>query len=805
MKSLSHVFKAMLLVGVSTSVVQVAYAQNSSIDTERENIIIFSRQGETQLNQAIPKLEALFKRTNDIKVRNDLITLYLRTNQSAKALSLCESCAPAQFSQNELENLGKAARNEKQYDRAVAFYSQLQKQFPDNPNGWLGGALASTETKNYTAAKNALNVYKKRFGQDNAYLDAESYLLDFTEPDMAKLGRWQRQLEQNPKNLTLMKELYRLASKYNVQPLREKLQSSYPEQFNSKDIMWLEHDKVIISAKNASTITQQEKSFDELTALLAKINPQHPLYQQTLQDRFVVGVRLNKFNEIDDDFQLLQSQPNTPDYLEEAFGDYWMAKGSPHKALTSYQNIEQRASKNKRAVGDALLQKLSLAASDAGEFKLAQKYLEQITSNVYINDYTRTSKITNPSYDSRYFGLARLALWRGNSQLAQQLIDDRVFNKTPGDPWVMLQKSELEKNRRNYNDAKFWAEKASYFLNDNDQQEVRTSLAETALSQNDLPTVSKTIDAMNEEQRQSAQSLIKHYEQARSGKVVGSVGLQHRTSPISYSNESSQDYAIYTPKTANGHDLYVHYLETRSPYDKESLISRRIGVGTELNFYPLQLKMEGGKGIKLNDKAYFSTEANYTLNQHWSFNLNANINGSGTPVKAINKGVYTRDIGFSTTYSYSDIFQAGLGGGVMKFDDGNLRKEANFWLNLNTFKHDRWTLTNNFRVDYSKNKTIDSAEYYNPAKATSLEFGADLSYYQPLNYGLVLNHHLKASVGVYKQAELSREKMWSISYGHNWRIGKRYAISYEVGRKKNIYDGSAEFNNFGNLTFSIYY
>ena len=46
----------MLLVGVSTSVVQVAYAQNSSIDTERENIIIFSRQGEAQLNQAIPKL-----------------------------------------------------------------------------------------------------------------------------------------------------------------------------------------------------------------------------------------------------------------------------------------------------------------------------------------------------------------------------------------------------------------------------------------------------------------------------------------------------------------------------------------------------------------------------------------------------------------------------------------------------------------------------------------------------------------------------------------------------------------------------
>lgn len=805
MKSLSHVFKTMLLVGVSTSVVQVAYAQNSSIDTERENIIIFSRQGEAQLNQAIPKLEALFKRTNDIKVRDDLITLYLRTNQSAKALSLCESCAPAQFSQNELENLGKAARNEKQYDRAVAFYSQLQKQFPDNPNGWLGGALASTETQNYTAAKNALNVYKKRFGQDNAYLDAESYLLDFTEPDMAKLGRWQRQLEQNPKNITLMRELYRLASKYNLQPLQEKLQKAYPDQFNQKDMMWFEHGKTITSSKNATTPTQQEKSFEELTALLAKINPEHPLYQQALQDRFVMGVRLNKFDEIEDNFNTLQAQSNVPAYLEEAFGDYWAAKGSPHKALAIYQVIEQQALHNKFAVSDGLLHKLSLTASDAGKFELAQQYLERMNSNVYINDYTRTSKILNPGYDSRYFGLARLALWRGNSKLAQQLIDDRLFNKTPGDPWVMLQKAELERHRGNYDDAKLWAEKAGYFLSKNDQQEARNNLAETALSQNDLPTVSKTLDAMNEEQRQSAQSLINHYEQARSGKIVGSIGLQHRTSPISYSNESSQDYAIYTPKTANGHDLYVHYLETRSPYDKESLISRRIGVGTELNFYPLQVKMESGKGIKLNDKAYFSTEANYTLNQHWSFNLNANINGSGTPVKAINKGVYTKDIGFSTTYSYSDIFQAGLGGGVMKFDDGNLRKEANFWLNLNTFKYDRWTLTNNFRVDYSKNKTIDSAEYYNPAKATSLEFGADLSYYQPLNYGLVLNHHLKASVGAYKQAELSREKMWSISYGHQWRIGKKFGVSYEIGRKKNIYDGSAEFNNFGNLNFSIYY
>ena len=132
-------------------------------------------------------------------------------------------------------------------------------------------------------------------------------------------------------------------------------------------------------------------------------------------------------------------------------------------------------------------------------------------------------------------------------------------------------------------------------------------------------------------------------------------------------------------------------------------LCREIGFIIQLNAFPaFHFQLERIEIDLCSHTNSARNEANYTLNQHWSFNLNANINGSGTPVKAINKGVYTKDIGFSTTYSYSDIFQAGLGGDIMKFDDGNLRKDANFWLNLNTFKHDRWALTNNFRVDYSK-------------------------------------------------------------------------------------------------------
>ena len=89
MKSLSQAFQAVLLTGVITSVAPSVYAQKSITDIEREEIIIFSRQGDAQLNQAIPRLETLFDKTHDAKVRDDLIALYLKVNKSDKALSLC--------------------------------------------------------------------------------------------------------------------------------------------------------------------------------------------------------------------------------------------------------------------------------------------------------------------------------------------------------------------------------------------------------------------------------------------------------------------------------------------------------------------------------------------------------------------------------------------------------------------------------------------------------------------------------------------------------------------------------------------
>lgn len=249
----------------------------------------------------------------------------------------------------------------------------------------------------------------------------------------------------------------------------------------------------------------------------------------------------------------------------------------------------------------------------------------------------------------------------------------------------------------------------------------------------------------------------------------------------------------------------MHFLESNAPTVSKNLKQQRVGVGSSLNFYPINADIEIGKGIKLNDKYYLSTALNYQLNQHWQFSLNGNLNGSATPIKAIEQKIYTKDFGFSTTYTHSDKFQTGLGANLMKFDDSNLRKSFFAWANLETYKKDRWALSNSLRFDYQRNKEISTANYYNPRYSKNIEVGMDLSYLQPMNNGLILTHHLRATTGLYSQSNASNENSWSISYGNEWRIGKKMGISYAIGRKKNIYDGAAEFNNFGNLNLSIYF
>ncbi len=780
----------------------------SPIDKQREDIVILSRQGDAQLDKAIIQLRQLYTASKNLKVRDDLIALLMRQGNFKGALNVCPQCDVQTFSANELENLARAARNEKQFAQSLTFYSRLRTKFPSNPNGLLGSALAATELGQYSQAKNYLTLYRRKFGEDAGYREAINYLADHTESDISKLGRWQKELAQRPDNHDLAVKLYRLAAKYSLYPLQRQIETAYPTLFSDKDRAWLEYAESVDLSRGTGTSKQQlTQSYQRLSEVLETQEKSTALYRQALQDRLVLAARLHNAKQVSADYEALSAVGTSlPAYVNEAYADSLLRSGSPFRALAIYQQLERQERQTDRQVRNALLFKLVNASSDAGYFQLAEAYLNQINEPPFVNDYTHNYRIANSHHDTLFFAQVNLLQWRGNNTKAAELLRARLRDKTPGDPWTMLALSDIERSRYHYDDAMALTNKASRFLRPQDQTFYRSLQANILLDRGDWKHASEILEHFSPQDKENTADLLERYALLSAPRLTGAFGIQHKTFPKDgQSNEITQEYYLYSAKSRNGHQAYVHYLENNSPTTEKNLKQQRIGAGAIVNLYPIEFNLEAGKGTRLNHKAYFSLSTDYTFNDNWRFSLSGNLNGSGTPLKAINQNIYSKDFTFSAQYTYSDRFQLGGGANLMKFDDSNRRRSLFIWANTETYKRDRWTLNNSVRFDYQKNDEISSAAYYNPAHSRNIEFGADLSYLQPMNYALVLTHHLKAGAGHYSQSNEAGENSWSVSYGHEWRVGKKVGISYEIGRKKNIYDGEAEFNNFANLNFSIYF
>ena len=793
---------------LSAGLINIAFAEQSPLDLKREEIVIFSRGGDSQLEQAITQLVELYKRTKDAKVRDDLIALMVRRGQFKEVTVVCSQCNVNSFSESELENLGRAYRSTQNFPKSLQLYTQLRTKYPNNPNGLLGSSLVETELGNYRNAQNHLAQYKRRFGTDAGYQEAHQLFLDKSEPDLAKLRRWQTQLKTDPHNEQVAINLYRLAAKLNVHPIQEELIGKYPHLFTKKDSQWLKHGEAISSIRGHDKLKRRDlgKTYERLTNVIDSAEKGSPIYIQAVQDRLIIASRLGKNAWVRKDYQLLLEQDkDIPRYVQDAYADTLLREGSPFKALDIYKILEASEIAASGRVSTDLLFKLVAASSDAGYFSDAQNYLDQINEGETVRDFTQKSRVVNSNYDRKFYGQVDVDNWRGDKSKAVERLEDRLRNLTPGDPWLMFKLSDIESSRNNHDQATFLVHKAGYFLREEEKIAYQNQRANIALNQGNLRKARKIIDTFTLEEREEVEPLLKRYKEERAGSIVASFGISHQTAPKDKpSNETVQEYYVNSPKTADGHSAYAHYKSEKTPTEDDQILRQsRFGVGVNMNFFPVKVNAEAGKGAKLNRKSYFSLNTDYVLNENWSFNLGGNINGSGTPIKAINQQVYTKDLGFGTIYTHRDLFQIGTGVNAMKFDDGNMRKSFYAWASAQTFKRDRWSLNNSIRLDYIKNKQIDSAWYYNPSKSRDVEFEADLGYYQPMNYGITLTHHLKGSVGQYKQQAHKAQRSWSVSYGHDWKITKKLNLSYEIGRKKNIYDGKPEFNNYGNVNLSL--
>lgn len=798
---MSRIHKFSLCTAAVFASVPLAAAQD--IQAERERWAHHARGGAAQLDEAVAQLGNLYAQSGDAKVRADLIALLVRQGKPAEALAVCAGCQHEAYSADELENLAKAARDTKQYSQAAALYRRLQLAAPQHQTGYLGGVLVAVDSADYAAAQQQIEAYRRRFGNDQGIGGAEAYLKQRTQPLTGRLADQQRLYEADPADRDRALQLYRTAAELQLFPLQERLMAQHPDLFDGQDRLWLQAAQsaaLLRGARQTGDSAQIRSAYAGLGEVADKAEAGSPLHTQALRDRLAAAVASGNEKQALRDYRVLAAQGVQPDYVQDEYAKALLMAGSPHRAR---KVLRERMNRQMAAQGKPdpeLVELLVENDADLMEFTAAREKMKHWNPNKYTPDFTHTVEVENPYYDTRYFWKARLEAWNGKVKGAHKLMDNWL-DEHPADPWAMILKGELSQADGHEDRAVALFDSAREYLGGPDQKWVDGKAAAAHLAAGNWRAVDDLVKGLNRGDV-GHRDFWRLYDEERAARLDVGGTVMKATSPED-GTEWTQTAKLYSPRSSSGHRAYIAQQHTYVPDRGQPLRAGRVGAGAEINLYPVTVNAEAGRGTQLNDKAYGTLGINWRANDFVGFTARAAFNSANTPVKALRQEVYADEYTLGAEYTHSAATRAGIGAGVMKFDDGNARKTANAWLSHDIFQHNRWKLGGSLWADYSRNKDIPSAFYYNPANSKTVSGELALSHTLPLDNNMKLVQTAAGGMGRYWQAGHKAENTWQIKYRHDWRFGRRAALGYEFGRRQAMYDGGLEYQNFGAANLSV--
>ncbi len=778
-----------------------ALAQSGSTDAQREAWVVKARQGER--DAAIDGLKALYARTGDTRVLDDLIALLVRAGRLEEALNACGPCRAEDYSETSLVALGGAARQLGRPERAQEFFRELTLRDPNNPQGWLGLALTHTDLGNVESAGWALARYEETFGRTDEYLEARAYLAARTDNTLGELQARQRLVERQPENDQEVKALYRLAVTLGASAAAQRMMSEHPDVFTEADRLWLRYYDAVASLRLADStgdLSHAEQGLAGLNAVIADERSAPGLVQRAEYDKVVALATLRRFRDAEALAATLETRYGPlPNYVQEARADALSGLGRPGEARRLYQSLVASNPGKARDVDHPLYESLIYAYADAQQYGRANDLLERWKAEEPATrwDFTGTRRIDNPNFEKVRYLEVMLTAWRGDEDGAEAQLDDYLA-EAPGSASLWRIKGDLYRWRGWPRQAEQAYREAADRRPPDSRQAADYGILGARL---DRGQWRDTVAAIKQEVATrppsvALEGLERDWREQRAGKL--SIQAE-RGDTQGNGVQSSRDWRYETrldaPRNDAGSRFFAQRIGIYGKYNGDNLYAAYDAAGYEFNLYPATLSLAVGQGAQLNEDWLAWGRFNYAFSDFWSINASAELNTAQTPLRALNDDIQADRYSLGVKYRRDEKGEGGLGLALTDFDDGNLRREAFAYWDEDLIHHDAWRLNGQLFVGGSQNDTLTTS-YYNPASDISTSGQLALSYLLPLGYRKGFTQTLTLGGGNYWQENYGSNATWQIGYAHQWTFEPDLLLSYGIARQKAVYDGDPEYGNF---------
>lgn len=779
--------------------VDTVYGQ-TTINAQREALVIEARQG--AVGPSIDGLQSLYYRTQNSRVREDLIALLVRATRYEEALAVCSACRPQDYSDSELANLGSAARSAGDYPKALSLFQSLTYRSPTYAEGWLGQALVHTDMANYTLADIALQQYSQVAGTTTAGLEAKGYLAAKTMNAVQELQVRQALVEQDPANTSELQALYRLAVGLGASSAARNIMQDNPTVFSESDRLWLVYYEAVTDIRLGIQTDQPPRTRSGLAQLNQVLDS--PAVPQELAklaeyDKVVALAQLRHFSEAEVLAVRLQHQHGPlPSYVNRAKAYALNGLGRPDEAIVLYESLIQQTPQRGTDPDDPLNEGLFYSYTDAQRFRDADRLLASWRASEPEQrwDFTQTTRINNPNYQKVLLLDVLLTAWRGQAGLASERLAN-YQDQAPGDPYLWQVKGDLERDRGWQRKAEVSYLRATELLSPDQQDAARHGMLLANLERGQWKGTTTAVAQEIAEAKPSAtrDELARTLRELRAPQLTSSVTRSEgQGSGTQASREWRYDVLFEGPRNTNGSRAFAQRIGQYGKFDDTNLYAAYDIAGYEWNLHPATIKFAAGHGAQLNNNFMASVELRYAASDHLSTTLGIELNTPDTPLRALRDGINADRYRGEIAYRHDERGAGAIGLMVTDFEDNNLRQSVYGYWNQTLYHLDRWQINGEVYTATSRNDEVE-ASYFNPRRDANLGGVLSLNYELPLDYRQSFIQTLSLGSGRYWQEDNGSENTWSLGYEHQWQLAPTFNIEYGIFRERSVYDGTPEYDN----------
>jgi biofilm PGA synthesis protein PgaA len=772
----------------------------SPADQDYRQALQLAREG--QHEEALNTLSALVQRYPDNRqYRYDYIVVLGWAEHDRAALDAAAGLDLAQSPAYVLRAIGRSARNQREFQRAIEAYRAALEKEPVDKASRIGLAYSLADNGDGAQAREILDRLAAERPQDTEVLGALAYVQQSQGLSFQALDTYDRMLRLEPANVEARRGRIMTVLRLGAPHLAADMADESPGLLTRDERDAIERDKQAITIRwsrlPATPQTAPERETykaihdlrRELEWLEAGGQGDAPHARTVRYDLLVSLYDRGRYQEAVELYEArIAVEEGPPAYVLATAGQCYLALRRPEQARDLFLRALEPEPRD-----FATRMSLFYAYVEAEDFDHALPLIDQLAADEPVWLGAPPNHRPNSAKLQADITAAHARAYADDLAEAERRLAP-LAEQAP-------RNAELHAALATIYRWRDWPRRAldSYEIALNGQPAnlpyARSGRGHVQMSLGDYPAAEATLGQLQETAPDSGatRELARDWELRNMRQLILEIARTESSGVQEGSENLGFNGWLYGAPLRYHYRPFLHHHFEQAEFPEGNISYSRIGAGVEYQAREIVVSAELDRDAGDTVNAGVAVNGRWSPSDHWSFTAGADSQSDDVPLRGrLNEDIDGWSLGLGADWRAHEGRSAFVGLQTLEFSDDNRRTSAS------ARGAQRLMTRPHYRMDgllgvYASRNTREDAPYFNPASDLSLDLTLNNEWLLYRRYEYSFRHRLALSAGNYHQEDFGSDSTWALQYEQRWSPLDQFDLGYGLVRARRVYDGVPEY------------